>query len=125
MLINPGPVRTALIDIDRATEFVGDDVDQFSMLVDLGGFFENAQVWLPTLSSEGVASIYAQRDAAVATVPVQVQTLDDNATGHFAKATTSGAGGIVITFNNVNTQYLRVKVAANQSADRSIIVRGC
>lgn len=120
-----GPIKTALIDIDRATEFSGDDVDQFSELVNLEGFYRDVQVWVPTLDAEAVVSLYIQRDGAVATVPVQDQTLDDNATGHFAKATSSGAGGFVVTFRNVNTHYLRIKAAANQAADRTFYVRGC
>ena len=125
MKIDIGKTKDALIDIDRASEFTGDDVDQFSKLVDLEHEYENVLVVIPALNASAVVSIYSQLDGAIDTVPVQVQTLDDNATGHFAKATSSGAGSIVVTFDKINARYIRVKAAANQVADRTFQVRGC
>lgn len=118
-----GPWREALIDIDRATEFTGDDVDQFSKLVDLGADFEFLTVFVPTITS-AIVEPWVQRDGAIATVPVAVVALDDDATGHFAHATTAGTGGIVVTFRIGGCQYVRVKAAANQAADRVFTIRG-
>ena len=120
-----GPVKTALVDIDRSSEFTGDDVDRFSELVDLGEDFARVLVWIPALDASGVVSIYIQRDSLVASIPLQVQSFDADATGHFVQGTTSGAGDIAITFDVGGAQYLRVHVAANQAADITFYVRGC
>jgi hypothetical protein len=45
---------TALVDIDRDTEFTGDDVDQYSKMVDLGAEFANVLVTIPTITSSTV-----------------------------------------------------------------------
>jgi hypothetical protein len=124
----PGEWKLALIDIDRASEFTGDDVDQFSKIVDLGGYFSHVQVHLPALTS-GVVSVYACKgknlEDAQAESPKQVQAFDGNATGHFAHATTATEGDIWITFFVGAIQFLRIKAAGNQAADRSIYVQGC
>ena len=49
-----GPIKSALVDIDRATEFTDDDVDRFSELVDLDGFFKDVEVTIPALDASGV-----------------------------------------------------------------------
>ena len=118
-------VKTALIDIDRSTEFTGDDVDRFSELVDLGANYSKVLVWIPALDANGVVSLYLQRDNAVATVPLQLQSFDDDATGHFVQGTSSGAGSIAIVFEVGGVLYLRVHVAANAAADTTFYVRGC
>lgn len=121
----PGAIKIALIDIDRATEFTGDDVDRFSKLVNLGGVFDKVQVFVPALDAAAVVSLYLQKDQNEDTVPVQLQAFDDDATGHFAHATTSGSGSIVITFECGAVQFLRVHCGADQAADRTFYVRGC
>ena len=119
----PGPWKSALIDIDRATEFTGDDVDRYSALVDLEGNFEFVTVFIPTIDSATVTP-YVQRDAAVATVPVAVQVLDADATGSFAHATTASTGAIAVTFRIGGVQHIRLYTGANQAADRTFYVRG-
>ena len=124
----PGEWKLALIDIDRASEFTGDDVDQFSKIVDLSGYFSYVNVHLPALTS-GVVSVYACKgkdlEAAEAEAPLQVQAFDGNATGHFAHASTATEGAIWLTFFVGCLQFLRIKVAGNQAADRNIYVQGC
>ena len=114
----------ALIDIDRSTEFTGDDVLRYSKLVTLPLNYEFVTVVVPALSASGVVSIYVQMDAEVDTVPVIVHAFDADATGSFAHATASTAGGIVVTFRIGGFQHLRIHVAADQAADRSFQLRG-
>ena len=115
--------KTATIDIDRATEFSGDDVDQYSSLVDLDGDFEFLTVIIPTITS-ATTRPYIQRDGAIATVPVAVSVLDDDATGSFAHANTASVGSEVIIYRIGGVQFIRIKSSANQAADRAYIVRG-
>ena len=115
--------ESALIDIDRGTEFSGDDVDRFSELVDLGAEYENLCVFIPTIDS-GVVSVYVQRDGESDTVPVIIHVLDDDATGSFAHSTTDGTGGIVVNFELGAIRYLRMHVAADQDPDVTFYVRG-
>lgn len=116
--------KTALIDIDRDTEFTGDDVDMYSKLVDLLENYEFLTVKLPALDASAIISVYVQEGEAVSEVPVIVHVLDDDATGSFAHSTSSGAGSISVTFRIGGYQYVRIHASANQSADRSIQVRG-
>lgn len=118
-----GAWREALIDIDRATEFTGDDVDRYSKLVDLGMDFEFLTVFIPTITSTTVRP-YVQRDNAIATVPVAVSALDDDATGSFAHANTASVGDEVITYRIGGCQYVRLYSGANQAADRTLTIRG-
>lgn len=115
--------KTATIDIDRASEFTGDDVDQFSSLVDLDSIYENLLVILPDLTSATV-SIYVQETKEIDEVPVVLHILDDDATGSFLHATTAGTGAIACIFRIGGVQHIRVRANANQAADRSIKVRG-
>jgi hypothetical protein len=117
--------KTATLDYDRAaTEFTGDDVDRFTDLVDLGDDYEYLTVFIPTLSAEGTVSVYVQRDSAIATVPVIVHSFDADATGTFAHATSSGAGGVVVTFTIGGCRYFRLYAGANQTANRVFYCRG-
>jgi len=115
---------TVTLDYDRsATEFVGDDVDRFTDLVDLGAEYENILVFIPTIDSS-VVTPYIQRDSSEATVPVAMHILDDDATGSFAHATTASTGGIVVIFRIGAARYLRLYTGSNQTADRTFYVRG-
>lgn len=116
--------KSVLLDYDRSSEFTGDDVDQFSALVELRGNYEFLTVIIPALSASGTVTPYIQRDGAIATVPVIVHVLDGDATGSFAHATSSGAGDIAVTFRIGGVQYLRLRVGANQTANRTFYVRG-
>jgi len=125
MAMIAGPIKTALVDIDRSTEFAGDDVDHFSELVDLEQNFQRVLVWIPVLDAEGIVSIYVQRDGEEDSIPLQVQAWDTDATGHYAHATSSGAGSIAAVFDVGGVQYIRMHVAGNQAADITFYVRGC
>ena len=112
----------ALIDIDRDGEFVGDDVDRYSALVDLGGEFSEVAIKLPTIDNATVA-VYAQQDGAIATVPVPVHVRKaDNTTG--VVFISEGTGGITVTLPLGNVRYIRLYTGANQTADRTILVKG-
>ena len=116
--------ETATIDIDRATEFTGDDVARFSSLVDLKNIYEFLTVIVPALDASAVITPYVQMDGDVDTVPVAVHALDDDATGSFAHATSSGAGSLVVTFRIGGVQHVRLYAGADQAADRTFYVRG-
>ena len=76
--------KTALIDIDRATEFTGDDVDRYSKLVDLKENYEFLTVRLPALSASAIISVYVQEGEAVSerTSGVIIESMDNHR--HFA-----------------------------------------
>ncbi len=114
----PGPWKSCLIDIDRATEFTGDDVDQYSELVDLGLICRYLLVLVPAITSATVTP-YVQMDDKEASVPVAMVALDDDATGHFAHATTAGEGAIAVIFEIGAAQHIRLKTGANQAVDRT------
>lgn len=118
-----GAWKTALVDIDRPSEFTGDDVDQFSKLVDLGKGFKDLLVLIPTLTSS-VVSVYVQKGGGKDEVPVSLVILDDDATGHFAHATTAGVGDIAVVFHIGGAQFVRIRCGSNQAADRSFSVMG-
>ena len=126
--MNPlaGPWKDAFIDIDRASEFTGDDVDQISKLVDLGGNYQDLMVMVPTITSAVVSVMTQESDKADGTneIPLAINILDDDATGHFVHGTTAGTGGFYIVFHIGGAQYIRIKAAANQGADRTFRVRG-
>ena len=115
--------KTALIDIDRSAEFTGDDVDQYSKLVDLGQDFEEIVLDVPTLTSSAL-NIYVQKDGEVATVPVAVHYRQPTDLATAAWGTTASTGAFSISAKIGGYQYLRVRAASNQAADRSIKVRG-
>jgi hypothetical protein len=116
--------KTVTLDYDRsATEFTGDDVDRFTELIDLGNDYEFINVFIPTIDSATVTP-YVQRDNAIATVPVVVHILDDDATGSFAHATTAGTGALTCIFRIGGIRWLRLYTGANQTADRTFYVKG-
>jgi hypothetical protein len=121
----PSEWKSVLLDYDRATEeFVGDDVDRFSALLDLGECYEFITVLIPALSAEGTVTPYIQKDEKIATIPVAVHAMDDDTTGSFAHATSSGAGSIAVIFRIGGAQYIRLYVGADQTANRTFYVRG-
>lgn len=122
--MNWGQWKTALIDIDRAVDgFAGDDVDQYSELVDLGWEYEYLIVEVPTITSATV-SIVGQRGSAITTVPLPIHILDDDATGSFLHATTAGTTSLYVIFRIGGLRYIRILAAGNQAADRTFYVRG-
>jgi hypothetical protein len=120
-----GDWETVLMDIDRDAEFAGDDVDQYSSLVNLGAEYKYATVFIPALDAAATITPYLQRDSAIATVPVISHFWNDaDADTNVAQATASGSGGLVITFFIGCCQYLRLKASADQAADRTFYVKG-
>jgi hypothetical protein len=116
--------KTATIDIDRATEFDGDDVDQYSSLVDLGENYEFLTVIFDSAITSSVITPYVQKTASIAEVPVPVHMLDADATGSFAHATTAGTTQLAITFRIGACQYVRLRAGSNQSDDETFSIRG-
>jgi hypothetical protein len=121
---NAGQWLPVLVDIDRATEFSGDDVDQYSALVDLGADFENVLVIIPTITSSTIG-IAIQQTPEISEAPSPVYILDDDATGCFLHATTAATTAMAVKFEIGGARYLRIKCGGNQAADRTFYVRGC
>ena len=115
-------VLTATIDINRDSEFTGDDVDQFSSLVNLGRRCDKVKLTFPSLTASAV-NLYGQEGSSTSTVPKVI---------HAVKADISATAVLVITSNPQNTtvvvpcgyQYIRVRCTTNQAADRAIICVG-
>ena len=116
--------QTILHDIDRDEEFSGDDVDQFSPLIDLGANYEFITVLLGSVITSSTLNPWIQRDSSTATVPVIVHVLDDDATGSFAHATTAAVTQVAVTFRIGGAQYLRMRFGSNQAADETFYVLG-
>lgn len=115
---------TATIDIDRDTEFTGDDVDQFSDLIDLGDNYEYLLVLCDSVITSSTLAPWVQKTAEIDEVPVVMHILDDDATGSFAHATTAAVTQIAIIFRIGAIQYLRLRAGSNQAADETFSVRG-
>lgn len=115
--------KTALIDVDRATEFTGDDKEQYSELVDLKENCEFLTVRLPALDNATINPV-VQEGEGVDEVPVPVHALDADATGSFLHATSAGTTAKSVTFWIGGYQFIRIKAGATQASDRSIKVRG-
>ena len=121
-----GGFKQALVDIDRPIEFTGDDVDQYSKLVDLGGVFSEVLVYIPALDALAAVSLMIQRDGLIVTVPSPLHIMDSDATGSFLHATTAATTDFkAILFHVGAVQFLRVYCDAAQVADRTFYVRGC
>jgi hypothetical protein len=117
--------KVATIDYDRGTtEFTGDDGTKFTDLVDLESEYEYMTVFIPALSASGIVYVYVQRDGEIDTVPVVVHVFDDDTTGSFAHATSSGAGSIVVIFRIGGCRYFRLYVSEIQTANRIFYCRG-
>ncbi len=123
--------KTCLIDIDRASQFTGDDVDQYSALVDLGRAYEKVVIWVPTITSSAL-NIYVQRVASTATVPTILHMANMKDTGgngtwtSEAWATTAGTGDYVITCDCLGgIQYVRIRATSTQTTtDKTLYLRG-
>jgi len=109
-----------LIDIDRATEFSGDDVDRYSKLVDLGRDCEKLAVIVPATVTAGELLIYVQELAAVATVPAKLNNVDTDTafTVTLAASTFFSSSGL----NGI--RYVRLYSATNQAQDVTFRIRG-
>ncbi len=116
---------TATLDYDRGTtEFTGDNGVRFTDLIDLESEYEFMTVFIPALSASGTVTPYVQRDDAITTIPVAVHAMDDDTTGSFAHATSSGAGGIAVIFRIGGIRWLRLYVGADQTANRVFYCKG-
>lgn len=116
--------KAATIDVDRASEFTGDDVKKYSSLVALGENYEFLTIDVPTLDAAGTIIVYVQKDSSVATVPKSMNALVDNAVNHYIPTTTSGSGDIVVTFRIGGCQGIRIKVSGDAADDTVFYVRG-
>jgi len=116
--------KTATIDIDRATEFTGDDVDQFSSLVDLGADYEDILVLCGSVITSATLAPWVQKTPETDEVPMVMHILDDDATGSFAHATTAAVTQVGIIFRVGCIRYLRIRAGANQAADETFSVKG-
>lgn len=114
----------ALIDVDRALEFSGDDVDQYSKLVDLKGNYEFLTVKLPTITSSTI-TVYGQETEAEDEVPLPVHFWgDSDADTNVEQATVAATTALILTFRIGALQYIRIRANSTQSADVSVKVRG-
>jgi|TARA_Y100000310_G_scaffold276879_1_gene294332 hypothetical protein len=118
-----GP-QTALIDIDRDSEFTGDDVDQYSKLVDLGIECSGVLIKLPVMTSSTI-SVYGQEDSSTATVPFIIHRLRPDAQTSEAWTTTASTGSLFIHCDVMGgIRYIRVRANTNQGSDRSVTLVG-
>jgi hypothetical protein len=113
----------ALVDIDRSTEFTGDDVDQYSKLVDLGIDCDELTIDIPTITSSTVG-VMVQKDKEVDTVPIPVYYRQPTDLATAVWATTAATTACSINMKLGGYQYIRIKCGSNQAADRSFKVKG-
>lgn len=116
--------KTATIDIDRATEFTGDDVDQFSDVIDLEDNYEFVTVHCDSVITSATLAPWVQKTPEIDEVPVVKHALSDAATGSHEHATTAAVTQVSVTFRIGGYQYLRLRSGANQAADETFSVRG-
>ncbi len=116
--------QIGLIDIDRDTEFSGDDVDRYSSLVDLGRECSGVIIRLPAMTSSAI-NIYVQASSTVATIPVALHYRQSSDDATAVWATTASTGSLAIHCNWLGAiRYIRIYAAVNQAADRSISILG-
>lgn len=116
------------IDIDATAtgEFSGFDADQYSDYCDLGQAYDKVMVLIPTITSATI-SVYGVHDDGTAiktNVPIRIYSLDRDATGSFAQATTAGTTACAVVFDIYGFRYIRIKSGANQAADRTFYCKG-
>lgn len=115
-----GEWKDATIDIDRTpTEFVGDDVDRYSSLVDLGRQYEKLLIIVPATVTVSELLIYVQEGAAIATVPCKLHTPDTD-----TEYTVTLAASTCFVANIGGIRYLRLYSATNQAQDVTFRVCG-
>jgi len=116
--------KTATIDIDRESEFSGDDVDRYSSLVDLGGECSGLIIVLPTIDTATV-TVYGQDDAEIDTVPASCKYLNDAGDTLVTITIPSGTGAARQFMPKLGyVRYIRLLTSADQTADRAITVIG-
>ena len=119
-----GKWQVCLFDIDRASEFTGDDVDRYSKLVNLGRPFERLLLAIIAPITSAL-SIYVQEDASEATVPKQLNYVKPETATHAAWTTTAGTGSQMISCDYLNGyKYVRIYSGADLPVDRTIRICG-
>ena len=118
-----GSLKTASVDIDRSSEFTGDDIDQYSSLVDLGDNFTHAMVHFGTGWDEGRLTVYTQLTGEIDEVPKICHEYDAASATSVAVIMGTNTGGVSVIVP-VSGQYLRVRSSAAQSVDTWVQVRG-
>jgi len=115
--------QSVLMDIDLPAEYAAEDIDRTSALVNLGFEASGVMIFLPTIDSATIG-LLVQRDSAIATVPVALhyKKFADDATA--AWLTTASTGGIMINVPLGGIQYFRILTGADQTADRTFLVKG-
>lgn len=115
-----GEWKACLIDVDRATEFSGDDADKYSKLIDLGRAYEKLGIIVPATITASELLIYVQKEAAVATVPCKLHIVN-----------TDGAYTVTLAVSTYFTcdclsgvRYVRLYSATNQAVDATFYIRG-
>ena len=122
--MNVGSFIDCLIDIDRDTEFSGDDADRYSKLVDLGREYENMIMEVPAIDSAAL-SVYLQETQSEAAVPKPLHVRKRlTAEGTLLWSTTAGTGDYTVVVPIGGYRYVRIYSGADQTADRSIRLRG-
>lgn len=115
----------SVMDVDRKPlEFTGDDVDQFTSVIDLKGNYEFVTVIVPVIVS-GTIIPYIQRTPAVSEVPAIMHILDADGAGSFAQTTANISTVITaVTFRIGGAQYLRLRTSGNQTSDVTFYLKG-
>lgn len=120
-----GGFKDCLIDIDRASEFTGDDVDRYSKLIDLGFMCDGVTIVAPTITSATI-SVYVQEGGLIATIPKVLhykRTADETTSAEWK--TTAGTGASSIYCNGIGGfRFIRLYSSADQTSDRTFRVCG-
>lgn len=115
---------SSLFDFNRASEFAGDDVDQFSSVIDLKGNYEFVTVIVPVLVS-GKITPYIMRTPAVTEVPVLMHFMAaDSAASYAQDSTAISTVSTALTFRIGGAQYLRLRSSGDQTADVTFYAKG-
>ena len=101
--------QTATIDIDRDSEFSGDDVDQFSGVVDLQEYFDGVALKLPALTNSAI-TLYNADNATVSTVPLVLHVMKADLSATAAWTVSAGTGSIQVIARGLGAvRFLRVR----------------
>ena len=95
--------------------------DNLSAEVDLGIDATEVVVLVPTIDNATVGINISEKSGGTF---YPVQTLDDNATGHFLHASTASTGVISLLFKIGGAQFVKVATGAAMTADKTFRVRG-
>ena len=113
-----------LMDIDLVAEFVGEDIDRTSALVDLGFEAGGVMIFVPTIDNATIG-LLVQRNSAITTVPVALHYMKFADDSTAAWVTTASTGGFMIHIPCLGgIQYFRILTGADQTADRTFYCKG-